>query len=236
MGEAAAVVFGAGEALGGAIARRFARAGYHAVPSRRKAERLEALAAAIRDDGGKATAIACDARDEDAVQALFDRVEDEIGPVEVAVFNAGAWHNAPIAEMTARVYRQVWDTAAFAGFLTAREAARRMVPRGKGTVLFTGATASLRGGPGFAAFAGAKFALRALAQAMSRELAPKGVHVAHVVVDGRIDSEAVRARFQVDEAELMPPDAIAETFFAVHAQERDAWTFEIDLRPWREAW
>ena len=236
MGGPAAVVFGAGEALGGAVARRFARAGYHAVPSRRKAERLEALAAAIRDDGGKATAIACDARDEEAVQALYERVEDEIGPVEVAVFNAGAWHNAPIAEMTARVYRQVWDTAAFAGFLTAREAARRMVPRGKGTILFTGATASLRGGPGFAAFAGAKFALRALAQAMSRELAPKGVHVAHVVVDGRIDSEAVRARFQVDEAELMPPDAIAETFFAVHAQERDAWTFEIDLRPWGEAW
>lgn len=236
MGEAAAVVFGAGEALGGAIARRFARAGYHAVPSRRKAERLEALAAAIRGDGGKATAIACDARDEDAVRALYDRVEDEIGPVEAAVFNAGAWHNAPIAEMTARVYRQVWDTAAFAGFLTAREAARRMVPRGKGTILFTGATASLRGGPGFAAFAGAKFALRALAQAMSRELAPQGVHVAHVVVDGRIDSEAVRARFRVDEAELMPPDAIAETFFAVHAQERDAWTFEVDLRPWREAW
>lgn len=236
MGEPAAVVFGAGEALGGAVARRFARAGYHAVPSRRKAERLEALAAAIRDDGGKATAIACDARDEEAVQALYERVEDEIGPVEVAVFNAGAWHNAPIAEMTARVYRQVWDTAAFAGFLTAREAARRMVPRGKGTILFTGATASLRGGPGFAAFAGAKFALRALAQAMSRELAPKGVHVAHVVVDGRIDSEAVRARFQVEEAELMPPDAIAETFFAVHAQERDAWTFEIDLRPWGENW
>lgn len=236
MGGPAAVVFGAGEALGGAVARRFARAGYHAVPSRRKAERLEALAAAIRDDGGKATAIACDARDEEAVQALYERVEDEIGPVEVAVFNAGAWHNAPIAEMTARVYRQVWDTAAFAGFLTAREAARRMVPRGKGTILFTGATASLRGGPGFAAFAGAKFALRALAQAMSRELAPKGVHVAHVVVDGRIDSEAVRARFQVEEAELMPPDAIAETFFAVHAQERDAWTFEIDLRPWGEAW
>ena len=236
MSEPAAVVFGAGEALGGAIARRFARAGYHAVPSRRKADRLEALAAAIREDGGKATAVACDARDEDAVRALFERVEDGIGPVEVAVFNAGAWHNAPIAEMTARIYRQVWDTAAFAGFLTAREAARRMVPRGKGTILFTGATASLRGGPGFAAFAGAKFALRALAQAMSRELAPKGVHVAHIVVDGRIDSEAVRARFQVDEAELMPPDAIAETFFAVHAQERDAWTFETDLRPWGEAW
>ena len=236
MSEPAAVVFGAGEALGGAIARRFARAGYHAVPSRRKADRLEALAAAIRKDGGKATAVACDARDEDAVRALYERVEDGIGPVEVAVFNAGAWHNAPIAEMTARIYRQVWDTAAFAGFLTAREAARRMVPRGKGTILFTGATASLRGGPGFAAFAGAKFALRALAQAMSRELAPKGVHVAHIVVDGRIDSEAVRARFQVEEAELMPPDAIAETFFSVHAQERDAWTFETDLRPWGEAW
>ena len=236
-----ALVVGAGDALGGAIAERFAKGGLHAVPSRRKTAPLEALAARIRADGGAATPIACDARDEDAVIGMFDRIEADIGPLEVAVFNAGAWHNAPIAEMTARVYRQVWDTAAFAGFLVGREAAKRMVGRGSGTIVFTGATASLRGGAGFAAFAGAKFALRALAQAMARELGPMGLHVAHIIVDGRIDSDAVRERFADEIASLgedaMPrPAAIAETFWAVHAQSRDAWTFETEVRPWTEKW
>ena len=237
----AALVVGAGDALGGAVAERFAKGGFHAVPSRRKTAPLEALARRIRDGGGTATPIACDARDEEAVIAMFDRIEADIGPVEVAVFNAGAWHNAPIAEMTARIYRQVWDTAAFAGFLVGREAGRRMVGRGSGTIVFTGATASLRGGAGFAAFAGAKFALRALAQAMARELGPMGIHVAHIVVDGRIDSEAVRERFadeiaaSVEDA-LLKPAAIAETFWSVHAQPRDAWTFETEVRPWTERW
>lgn len=237
----AALVVGAGDALGGAVAERFARGGFHAVPSRRKTAPLEALARRIRDGGGTATPIACDARDEEAVIAMFDRIEADIGPVEVAVFNAGAWHNAPIAEMTARIYRQVWDTAAFAGFLVGREAGRRMVGRGSGTIVFTGATASLRGGAGFAAFAGAKFALRALAQAMARELGPMGIHVAHIVVDGRIDSEAVRERFADEiassgEDALLKPAAIAETFWTVHAQPRDAWAFETEVRPWTERW
>ena len=237
----AALVVGAGDALGGAVAERFAKGGFHAVPSRRKTAPLEALARRIRDGGGTATPIACDARDEEAVIATFDRIEADIGPVEVAVFNAGAWHNAPIAEMTARIYRQVWDTAAFAGFLVGREAGRRMAGRGSGTIVFTGATASLRGGAGFAAFAGAKFALRALAQAMARELGPMGIHVAHIVVDGRIDSEAVRERFADEiaasgEDALLKPAAIAETFWSVHAQPRDAWTFETEVRPWTERW
>ena len=237
----AALVVGAGDALGGAIAERFAKGGFHAVPSRRKTAPLEALARRIRDGGGTATPIACDARDEEAVIAMFDRIEADIGPVEVAVFNAGAWHNAPIAEMTARIYRQVWDTAAFAGFLVGREAGRRMAGRGSGTIVFTGATASLRGGAGFAAFAGAKFALRALAQAMARELGPMGIHVAHIVVDGRIDSEAVRERFADEiaasgEDALLKPAAIAETFWSVHTQPRDAWTFETEVRPWTERW
>lgn len=237
----AALVVGAGDALGGAVAERFAKGGFHAVPSRRKTAPLEALARRIRDGGGTATPIACDARDEEAVIAMFDRIEADIGPVEVAVFNAGAWHNAPIAEMTARIYRQVWDTAAFAGFLVGREAGRRMVGRGSGTIVFTGATASLRGGAGFAAFAGAKFALRALAQAMARELGPMGIHVAHIVVDGRIDSEAVRERFADEiaasgEDALLKPAAIAETFWSVHTQPRDAWTFETEVRPWTERW
>ncbi len=236
-----ALVIGAGDALGGAIARRFAQGGMIAVPSRRKQAPLAALARQIEAEGGTAHAIPCDARDEDAVIAMFDRIEGEIGEIEACVFNAGAWHNAPITEMTARIYRQVWDTACFAGFLTGREAARRMAPRGRGTILFTGATASVRGNAGFAAFAGAKFALRALAQSMARELGPLGLHVGHVVIDGRIDSEAVRSRFPDSVAKapddgLAAPDAIAEAFWNLHRQPRAAWTWEIDIRPWTERW
>ena len=236
-----ALVIGAGDALGGAIARRFARGGMVVVPSRRKAQPLEALALQIEVEGGTAHPMACDARDEDAVIAMFDRIEAELGQLEACVFNAGAWHNAPITEMTSRIYRQVWETACFAGFLIGREAARRMVPRGKGTILFTGATASIRGGAGYSAFAGAKFALRALAQSMARELGSKGIHVGHVVVDGQIDSDAVRARFPGRGAEmsnegLLAPDAIAESYWNLHCQPRSAWTWEIDIRPWTERW
>lgn len=237
----AALVIGAGDALGGAIARRFARGGLVAVPSRRKAPPLAELAKRIEAEGGVAHPIPCDARDEDAVTRMFERIEADVAPLEVCVFNAGAWHNAPIAEMTSRIYRQVWETACFAGFLAGREAARRMTSRGRGTILFTGATASVRGGAGFAAFSGAKFALRALSQSMARELGPKGVHVAHVIVDGQIDSEAVRARFPdriagMPEDGLLSPDAIAETFWQLHRQPRSAWTWEIDVRPWTETW
>ena len=241
MAEGAAVVVGAGDALGGAIARRFARAGLVAVPSRRKTEPLDDLVTGIEAEGGRATGIPCDARNEEAVADLFARVEKEIGPVEVCVFNAGAQHRSGILDMTARIYRQVWESAAFAGFLTGREAARCMVSRGRGTILFTGATASVRGGAGFASFAGAKHALRALAQSMARELGPRGVHVAHVVVDGMIDSMAVRARMP-EQAAALPPggmlkaDHIAEAYWALHIQPSDAWSFELDLRPSIERW
>ena len=239
--DGVALVIGAGDALGGAIARRFARGGMIVVPSRRKTEPLEALARQIEADGGTAHPMACDARDENAMIAMFDRIEDELGPLEACVYNAGAQHNAPITEMTARIYRQVWETSCFAGFLTGREAARRMVPREKGTIIFTGATASIRGGVGFAAFAGAKFGLRALAQSMARELGPKGIHVGHVVVDGQIDSDAVRVRFpdrvaEAPEDGLLDPEALAEAFWDLHRQPRSAWTWEIDIRPWTERW
>ena len=241
MEKGAAVIMGAGDALGGAIARRFAREGYVAVPSRRKIKPLGELVAEIEAAGGRAEGVPCDARNEDEVIALFDRVEEEVGPVEICVFNTGAQHRAPIAEMSERIYRQVWESATLAGFLVGREAARRMLPRGRGTILFTGATASVRGGATFAAFAGAKHALRALAQSMARELGPKGVHVAHVIVDGMIDSEAVREKFPDQAAALAPdglldPDHIAEAYWALHAQPRDAWTFEMDMRPYSEQW
>lgn len=173
--------------------------------------------------------------------ALFDTVEAEVGPVEVAVFNIGANVNFPIRDMTTRVYSKVWEMACLSGFLMGREAARRMVPRGSGTILFTGATASLRGGKGFAAFSGAKAALRMLAQSMARELGPEGVHVAHVVIDGAIDTDFIRQRhpdFDAAKAKdlILSPEAIAANYVMLHNQPRSAWTHELDLRPWGETW
>lgn len=241
MAGKAIVVVGAGDATGGAVARRFAREGYTACVCRRNAAQLAPLVAEIEAEGGTARAFGTDARDEDRVAALFETVEAEVGPAEVVVFNIGANVNFPIAETTARVYRKVWEMAAFAGFLTGREAARRMGPRGRGTILFTGATASLRGGKGYAAFAGAKFALRALAQSMARELGPQGIHVAHAVIDGAIDTAWIRENFPEAAARdaqggILKPDDIAETYWQIHRQPRTAWTHEIDLRPWTETW
>ena len=241
MVKGSAIIVGAGDALGGAIARRFARGGLIAIPSRRKIKPLGELVAQIESEGGAVEGIPCDARDEEAVAAMFDRAENEIGPVEVLVFNAGAQHRSSILDMTTRIYRQVWESATLAGFVTGREAARRMVERGRGTIIFTGATASIRGGANFASFASAKHALRALAQSMARELGPKGIHVGHIIVDGMIDSEAVRTKFP-DETEALPeggmldPDHIAEAYWAMHAQPKDAWTFETDIRPSVERW
>lgn len=241
MADKAIIVIGAGDALGGAIAKRFAREGYAAVIVRRHAEQLEPLAQSIREAGGEAHPVGLDARKEEEMVGLFDRVEAEIAPVEVAVFNIGANVRFPIAETTARVYFKVWEMAAFAGFLTGREAARRMSPRGRGTILFTGATASIRGREGFAAFSGAKHALRALAQSMSRELGPKGIHVAHTIIDGAIDTQWIAENFPQryalrDQDGILNPEHIAQAYWMLHAQPRDAWTHELDLRPWMEAW
>ncbi len=236
-----ALIVGAGDATGGAIARRFAREGYAACVTRREKDRLKDLVAEIEAAGGAAHAFGSDARSEDAVVALFDEIEREIGVVEVAVFNIGANVRFPIAETTARVYTKVWEMGAFAGFLMGREAAKRMTPRGRGTILFTGATSSLRGGAGFAAFASSKHALRALAQSMARELGPQGVHVAHVVIDGAIDTAFIRETFpdmyaKKEQGGILSPDHIAEMYWMLHRQPRDAWTHELDLRPWIEKW
>ncbi|MCP5265901.1 MAG: SDR family oxidoreductase [Burkholderiaceae bacterium] len=235
------LVIGAGDATGGAIARRFAREGYVACVTRRSAEKLEPLLAAIRDGGGEAHGFGSDARKEDEMVALVERIEREIAPIEVAVFNIGANVRFPITETTARVYYKVWEMACFAGFLMGREAARVMQPRGRGTILFTGATASLRGREGYAAFAGAKHALRALAQSMARELWPKGIHVAHTIIDGAIDTEWIRSNFPEryaakDSDGILNPDHIAEVYWQIHQQPRDAWTHETELRPWMESW
>jgi len=236
-----ALIIGAGEATGGAIARRFAREGYTACVTRRTADKLAPLVAQIEKAGGKARAFGSDARREEQVVELVQTIEREVGPIEACVFNVGGNVRFPIREMTARVYTKVWEMAALAGFLVGREAARVMVPRRHGTILYTGATASLRGGRGFAAFAGAKHALRALAQSMARELGPEGIHVAHVVVDGAIDTPFIREsfpeRYKLKEQDgILDPEAIAENYWQLHCQPRSAWTHELDLRPWMEPW
>jgi NAD(P)-dependent dehydrogenase (short-subunit alcohol dehydrogenase family) len=241
MAAKAALIIGAGDATGGAIARRFAREGYVTCVVRRTADALAPLVAQIEKEGGKARAFGVDARKEEGMVALVDTIENEIGPLEVAVFNIGGNVRFPIRETTARVYYKVWEMACFAGFLLGREAARVMAPRKKGSIFFTGATASVRGGSGFAAFAGAKHGLRALAQSMARELGPEGIHVAHIVVDGGINTPWIRENFP-ERAALLPndgildPDAIAENYWNLHTQHRSAWTHELDLRPWMEKW
>jgi len=234
-----AVVIGAGDATGGAIARRFAREGYATVVTRRRREALDSLLESIEAEGGQAHGFGCDARDEDAMVELFKHVEEQIGNIEVMVFNIGANVRHSITETTERVYRKVWEMAALAGFLAGREATKAMLPRNKGTIIFTGATASLRGGSGFSAFSGAKFALRALAQSMARELGPKGIHVAHPIIDGAIDTDFIRDNFpdmyaRKEQDGILNPEHIAEQYWQIHCQPRDAWTHELDLRPWVE--
>jgi NAD(P)-dependent dehydrogenase (short-subunit alcohol dehydrogenase family) len=237
----AALIIGAGDATGGAIARRFAREGYIACVTRRTVDKLEPLVQSIRDSGGQAQGFGSDARDEAAVIELVAKIEREIAPIEVAVFNIGANVRFTVTDTTERVYRKVWEMGALAGFLVGREAARAMLPRGRGTIIFTGATASLRGGAGYAAFAGAKHALRALAQSMARELGPQGIHVAHTVIDGAIDTQFIAENFPQryalkDKDGILNPEHIAEAYWQLHCQPRSAWTHEMDLRPWMETW
>ncbi len=238
---AAALVVGAGDATGGAIARRFAREGYTACVSRRQAGKLQPLLERIRAEGGRAQGYGSDARDEAAMAALVSGIEAEVAPIEVAVFNIGANVRFAVTDTTERVYRKVWEMGALAGFLMGREVARAMLPRGRGTIIFTGATASLRGAAGFAAFAGAKHALRALAQSMARELGPRGIHVAHAVIDGAIDTRFIAENFPERYAQkasdgILDPEHIAEAYWQLHRQPRSAWTHELDLRPWTETW
>ncbi|CAI8840158.1 MULTISPECIES: SDR family oxidoreductase [Pseudomonas] len=240
-GKKVVLVVGAGDATGGAIARRFAREGYVACVTRRSADKLQPLVDEIRAAGGEAHGFASDARKEEEVAALVEEIESSLGPIEAFVFNIGANVPCSILEETARKYFKIWEMACFAGFLTAQAVARRMVTRERGTILFTGATAGLRGAAGFAAFAGAKHGIRALAQSMARELGPRNIHVAHVVVDGAIDTAFIRDSFPEryalkDQDGILDPQHIADSYWFLHSQPRDAWTFELDLRPWMERW
>ncbi|WP_028942032.1 SDR family oxidoreductase [Pseudomonas vranovensis] len=240
-GKKVVLVVGAGDATGGAIAKRFAREGYVACVTRRSVDKLQPLVDEIRAFGGEAYGFGSDARKEDEVTALVEQIEGSIGPIEAFVFNIGANVPCSILEETACKYFKIWEMACFAGFLTSQAVARRMATRERGTILFTGATAGLRGAAGFAAFAGAKHGIRALAQSMARELGPRNIHVAHVVVDGAIDTAFIRDTFPEryalkDQDGILDPAHIADSYWYLHSQPRDAWTFELDLRPWMERW
>lgn len=243
--NATCAIIGAGDFIGSAIAKKFAAEGYTVFVGRRTAEKLEPLKREIEAAGGACEARALDARKEDEVTA-FLQAADAHAPLEVVIANPGANVYFPILETTERVFFKVWEMACKAGFLTGREAARIMLKHGKGSIFFTGATASMRGGSGYAAFASAKAGLRAVAQAMARELGPRNIHVAHLVIDAGVDTAFVRDRIAqargADIAANLPPDvlmeptSIANAYWALHQQSRDAWTFEMDLRPFGETW
>jgi NAD(P)-dependent dehydrogenase (short-subunit alcohol dehydrogenase family) len=243
--NASIAIVGAGDFIGAAIARRFAAEGYRVHGGRRGGEKLAGLRDQITASGGVFVPHTLDARTEDGVIAFLDAVEAD-APLELVIFNVGGNVKFPITETTERVFRKVWEMACYAGFLTGREAAKRLLVHGRGSIFFTGATASMRGGNGFAAFAAAKAGLRAVAQSMARELGPRNIHVAHLVIDAGVDTAFVRERIakakgaevaaNLPKDVLMNPASIAETYWRLHNQPRDAWTFEMDLRPYGETW
>ena len=243
--HATVAVIGAGDYIGGAIAKRFAAEGYTVFAGRRTADKLQSLKSEIEAAGGVCEARGLDARKEDEVTAFLAEA-DALAPLEVVIFNVGANVNFPLLDTTERVFRKVWEMACYSGFLAGREAARLMLPRGQGSIFLTGATASLRGGVGYAAFASAKFGLRAVAQSMARELGPKNIHVAHLIIDAGVDTAFVRDRIKAAQGEeaaanippdrLMNPSSIADTYWMLHTQTRDAWTHELDIRPYGEQW
>jgi NAD(P)-dependent dehydrogenase (short-subunit alcohol dehydrogenase family) len=231
-------VIGAGDFIGAAIVRKFAAEGFAVHAGRRNGDKLAPLL------GGAVSGRSLDAREPEDVTAFLAEAE-AIAPLALVVFNVGANVQFPLTETTDRVFRKVWEMACFAGFVTVREAARLMLPRGAGKIFVTGATAGLRGNPGYAAFAAAKAGLRATAQSAARELWPQGIHVAHLVIDAGVDTEWVRARVSerigaealaAQPDLLMPPEAVAEAYWALYSQPKAAWSFEQEIRPYGETW
>jgi hypothetical protein len=243
--NATAAVIGAGDFIGGAIAKKFAAEGFTVFAGRRNGDKLAPLVAEVETAGGHIVGRSLDARKEDEM-AAFLQDADAAAPLEVCIFNVGANVNFPLLETTERVFRKVWEMACYAGFLAGREAARLMLPRGLGNIFFTGATAGMRGGVGYAAFASAKFGLRAVAQAAARELGPQNIHVAHLVIDAGVDTAWVRERIKEREGEaalanldpgrLMRPASVAEAYWQIYQEPRDAWSFEREIRPFAEKW
>lgn len=227
-----AAVLGVGPGLGESVARRFAREGFVVALMSRGEDKVQGARAAIEEDGGRALAVTADATDPESVSRAFERIREELGAPEVLVYNAGAFEMGSVIDVSPEKFEQCWRANCYGGFLAAREVLPAMVERGRGTVIFTGATASMRGGAGFSCLAVGKFGLRALAQSLGRELGPKGIHVAHVVIDGQIDTPTNLERFaDRDRRTFLSSDAIAESYWMLHRQDPTTWTLELDLRP-----
>jgi len=240
MATALVVGVGASRGVGGAVCRRLAREGLHVVAAGRTEEKLSAVVREIEDSGGQASLVVADATTSEGIGVAFDAAERVGGVPELVVYNVGNNRAAPLVEMSDAFFEDLWRVGCFGGFLTGREAAKRMLPSGGGSLIFTGATASLRARPPFTAFASAKAALRAVAFGMAREFGPRGLHVAHVVIDGVVDGEQVNRRMpqlkeRLGEQGMLQPDDIAEAYWMLHRQPRSAWTLELDLRPDRES-
>ena len=237
-----ALVIGAGDNLGSAIVKCFSNEGYIIVAARRNGDKLNILKEEIELKDGVFHGYSLDARKEEEIINLIEEVEQNIGLIDVAIYNIGGNINFGITETTSKKYYKTWEMAAYGAFLTGREVAKHMLPRKRGTIIFTGATASIRGGKGYAAFSGAKHAKRSLAQSMARELGPRGIHIAHIIIDGAIDTPWIKELFsefyneKKDKDGLMNPNDIAQNYLWIHNQPRNAWTHEIDLRPWIETW
>ena len=237
-------IVGTGDYIGAAIARRFAEGGFTVCMGRRNGHKLEPLVNELRGMGGKAYGYTHDARDEEQTEAIFKEIETNVGPIDLVIFNVGGNVYFPLMETTARVFRKVWEMACFAGSFTGREAARYMVPRGRGKIFFTGASASMRGKPGYSAFSAGKAGLRMLAQSMAREFGPQNIHVAHLIIDAGVDTAFVRERIAASGKNpddlppdtLMSPRSVAESYWVLYHQTRDGWTHELDLRPYGETW
>ena len=239
-----ALIVGAGDYIGAAIAKRFAKGGFTVCMGRRNGEKLVPLIAQIESAGGKAHGFSMDARLEESVATTFEKVEQTLGPIDVVISNVGGNVQFNIEDTTTRVFRKVWEMATFSGFLVGREAAKYMVPRKAGSIFFTGASASMRGTAGYAAFGAGKAGLRSIAQTLAKELGPKGIHVSHLVIDAGVDTAFVRERMEkagihpdtVPPDTLMDPASVAEAYWVLHHQKRDGWTFEMDIRPYGETW
>lgn len=238
------LIVGAGDYIGAAIAKRFAEGGFTVCMGRRNKDKLEPLVKELRVIGCQVHGYKFDARDEEVTKQIFKEIEDTVGPIDLVIFNVGGNVYFPILETTARVFRKVWEMACFSSFLTGREAAKYMVPRGRGKIFFTGASASIRGKSGYSAFSAGKAGMRMLSQSLARELGPKNIHVAHLIIDAGVDTEFVRERIRssgrdpqaLEPDTLMSPQSVAQAYWMLYHQTRDGWTHELDLRPFGENW
>ena len=240
-----ALILAAGDGIGAAIVERFAIGGYHTVIVRRDPEKSQSQIDRLHEQGCVLTAFSADVRDEASMSELFEKVETEIGAIEVCVYNGGANTQAPLDDTSGKLFTKVWELCCFGGFLTVREAAKVMKPRQRGTIIFSGATSGIRGKEGLTAFSSGKFGLRSIAQSAAKELAPDKIHVAHIMINGGIFSDDIARLYrersdmdinEMDRDRFIDEKGLAEAYWYVSQQSPTCWTHELDIRTYQERW